>query len=92
MNKEINFSKGVRGKHSQMKLKVVGAVENVWAVCVTQAEENLVPLKLYKIELSQNSEEVKVQNERGNSQIYPKNWFAPLKVSPSTLGLIEKVS
>ena len=91
MKKEVDFSKGVRGKHSSMKLKIIGAVENVWAICVTQADENLIPLKLYKIEISKKSEEVKVINEQGKSTFYPKNWFAPLKVSANTLGLIEKV-
>lgn len=91
MKKEIDFSKGVRGKHSQMKLKVIGAVENIWAVCLTQADENLIPLKLYKIEISEKNDEVKVNNEKGKSKFYPKNWFAPLKVSQSTLGLLEKV-
>ncbi len=86
-----DFSKGVRGKHSQVKLKVIGAVEKVWAVCLTQADENLIPLKPYKIEISERSEEVKVQNESGKAKFYPKNWFAPLKVSQSTLGLLEKV-
>jgi hypothetical protein len=74
-----------------MKLKVIGAVENVWAVCLTQADENLIPLKLYKIEISEKNDEVKVNNEKGKSNFYPKNWFAPLKVSQSTLGLLEKV-
>lgn len=91
MKKEVDFSNGVRGKHSGLKLKIVGAVENLWAVCITQKSENLIPLKLYRIETSQNSNDIKVKNEKGETAFYPKEWFAPLDVSQKTLGLLEKV-
>ena len=91
MKKEVDFSNGIRGKHSGLKLKIVGAVENLWAVCITQKSENLIPLKLYRIEISQNSDDIKVKNEKGETVFYPKEWFAPLDVSQKTLGLLEKV-
>jgi hypothetical protein len=91
MKKEVDFSNGIRGKHSGLKLKIVGAVENLWAVCITQKSKNLIPLKLYRIEISKNSEEIKVKNEKGETAFYPKEWFAPLDVSQKTLGLLEKV-
>lgn len=92
MKKSVDFSKGIRGKHSNLNLKVVGAVESVWAVCVTQADKNLIPLKLYRIEISQNSAEIKVKNEKGENVIYPKDWFAPLEISTKTIGLLKKVA
>ncbi len=91
MKKEVDFSKGIRGKHSQLELKIVGAVENLWAVCVTQKSENLIPLKLYRIEILQNSEDIKVKNEKGETSFYPKKWFMPLDVSQKTISLLEKV-
>ncbi len=81
MKKEVDFSNGIRGKHSGLKLKIVGAVENLWAVCITQKSKNLIPLKLYRIETSKNSEEIKVKNEKGETVFCPKEWFAPLDVS-----------
>ncbi len=92
MNKNTDFSKGIRGKHSQMKLEIVGAVENVWAVCVSKQDENLIQFKLYKIETSANSEKVKTENEQGETKFYPKNWFAPLKISQNIIGLLEKAA
>ncbi len=75
-----------------MELKIVGAVENIRAVCIAQTDENLIPLKLYKIEIFQDSDKVKVRNESGKMSFYSKSWFAPLKVSQNILGLTEKVS
>lgn len=92
MKKEVDFSRGVRGKHSNLKLKIIGAVENVWAVCVTEKSENLIPLKLYCIEIAQNSKVIKVKNEKGETAFYPKEWFVPLDISKKTLGLLEKVA
>lgn len=75
-----------------MKLQVMGAVESVWAVCVTKTEKNLIPFKLYNIEIFSASDEIRVRNENGESAFYPKNWFAPLDVSKTTLSLLEKAA
>jgi hypothetical protein len=92
MKKSVDFNKGIRGKHSNLNLKIVGAVESVWAVCITQADKNLIPLKLYRIEISQKSTEIKVKNEKGENAAYPKEWFAPLEISTKTIGLLKKVA
>lgn len=92
MKKSVDFSKGIRGKHSNLNLEIVGAVKNIWAVCVTQADKNLIPLKLYRIEISEKSENIKVKNERGENAVYPKEWFAPLEISTKTVGLLKKVA
>lgn len=89
MKKSIDFSKGIRGKHAQMNLGIIGAVESVWAVCVSRKDSNLILFKLYKIEMSPNSEKVKVKNEEGVTEFYPKSWFAPLTISKSIIGLLE---
>lgn len=87
MKKEVDFTKGIRGKHAQMNLEIVGAIENLWAVCVTHADKNLIPLKLYKVEIS--TKDIKVKNEKGETVFCPKTWFVPLDISSKTLGLIE---
>lgn len=91
MKKEVDFSKGVRGKHSQLKMTIAGAVENLWAVCLTQKSENFIPLKLYRVEVFQNTDDIKVKNEKGETVFCPKDWFAPLEVSKKTLGLLEQI-
>jgi len=92
MKKEVDFTKGIRGKHAGLNLKIIGAAELIWAVCVTQADENLIPLKLYQIDSFANSDEVKVKNEKGETVFCPKTWFARLDVSPKIVGLLEKVA
>jgi hypothetical protein len=92
MSKSIDFSKGIRGKHSRTSLEVVGAVENVWAVCLSKTDENLIPFKIYKIEISSKSEKIKVKNEKGETLFYPQNWFAPLNISQNIIGLIEQAT
>lgn len=91
MKKEVDFSKGIRKKHAQMNLEIIGAVENLWAVCITHADKNLIPLKLYKVEISAR-DEIKVNNEKGETVFCPKTWFAPLNISSKIIGLIEKTT
>ncbi len=88
--KNVDFSKGVRGKHANITFDIIGEIKEVWAICVTQSDENLIPLKLYNIEILK--EKIKVRNEKGETINCPKTWFAPLDVSPKIIGLIEKVS
>lgn len=91
MKKEVDFSNSIRGKHAPVNLEIIGAVENLWAICVTHADKNFIPLKLYKIEISAK-DKIKVKNENGETVFCPKTWFAPLDVSSKMLGLIEKTA
>ena len=90
MKKNIDFSKGIRGKHASMDLKIVGPVESVWAVCISKSSPDLVPFKIYKIDICLALNEIKLKNEKGEVAFYPREWFAPVEVSKKTLGLLEK--
>lgn len=90
MKKEIDFSKGVRGKHSHANLKVLGAVKSSWAVCIETKEKSLIPFKLYQIETFSNSTDIRLTNERGEAKYYPATWFVPIQISKKTLGILEK--
>ncbi len=68
----------------------MGSVKSTWAVCVKRTDKNLIPLKLYNIEVFSASNEIRVRNEKGEITFYPKNWFAALDVSKTTLHLLEK--
>lgn len=92
MKKSVDFSMGIRGKHSGMNLKVLGAADVVWAVCLTKDSKDLIPFKLYRIEMFSNSDEVRSKNERGEIVYFPKAWFAPVEVSKQTLGLLERAA
>ncbi len=92
MKKSVDFSKGIRGKHLEMKLAVLGASDTVWAVCLAKKNKNLIPFKLYRIETFSEGDQVRVTNEKGETANYPKAWFAPLDVSKKTLGIIEKAA
>jgi hypothetical protein len=91
MKKSVDFSKGIRGKHAELDLEIIGAVEKIWAVCITKKEKDLIPFKLYNIERSRNSEQIKVKNESGKWAFYPAEWFALVEVSRKTLGLLDQV-
>jgi len=90
MKKSIDFTGGIRGKHAEMNLKVLGSAIFVWAVCLRQDAKDLIPFKLYRIEVFSNSEEIRSKNENDETVFYPKSWFAPVEVSKQTLGLLER--
>lgn len=90
MKKSVDFSGGIQGKHAGMNLKVFGDAEWVWAVCLTKDSKDLIPFKLYRIEVFSNSDEIRSKNEKGQTVNYPKAWFAPVEVSKQTLGLLER--
>ncbi len=92
MNKEVDFSNGIRGKHAKMNLEIIGAVENAWAVCVTKTDANLIAFKLYNIEKQPAKDEIKVKNEKGETVFCPKMWFVVVDISPNVVGLLESVS
>ena len=89
MKKEVDFSNGIRGKHAGIDLKVLGGAESVWAVCLTKDSRDLIPFKLYRIDVFSNSDEARVKNENGEIAFYPRIWFAPVEVPKKTLGLLE---
>jgi hypothetical protein len=90
--KEINFSKGVRGKHAGTALKVLGSGEAAWAVCVTDKAKELVNFKLYQIERFKGSDEVRVRGEQGEYSYFPESWFAPVEVPTRTRDILEKAA
>lgn len=92
MKKSIDFSKGVRGKHAELDLKVLGAAKQIWAVCVAKEAKDLIPFKIYRIETFTGSEDVKSKNEKGKTAFYPKDWFAPVEVSKKTEVLLKKAA
>lgn len=92
MKKSVDFSKGIRGKHVNMNLSVLGATDEVWAVCLNKDSKDLIPFKLYLVETFSGSDEVRSKNENGETAFYPKSWFEVVEVSKKTRGLLEGVA
>ena len=89
MRKSIDFGKGERGKHSGMKLEILGASETGWAICIHKAATNIIQFKVYSIETFSHSSEIQVTNETGKKAFYPKQWFESLDVPEKTLDLLK---
>ena len=92
MRKSVDFSEGQRGKHAGMDLKVGGAAETNWAVCIEESNRDLIQFKLYRVESYGNSPEVRVVNEAGEKSFYPKEWFETLDVPEKTLDLLKRAA
>lgn len=92
--KSIDFSKGVRGKYAKMNLRVVGEREETpqveWAICVTNKEKTLIPLKLYQITYHQTG--IKVVNESGKTLSCPQEYFLLVKLLKKEVELLNSVS
>ena len=50
-----------------------------WAICITNEDEELVPLKLYKIEVYPHLSKVAVTDEEGETLVCPQDYFLPVK-------------
>lgn len=66
--------------------------QNAWAVCVTSEDKNLVPLKLYKVEIFPQLSKAKVINKNGQAQFYPQEWFLPVKFAKNVKSVLEQVA
>lgn len=63
-----------------------------WAVCITNKAENLVPLKLYKVEFYPQLAKVKVLDDKGKAIFYPQEWFLSVEFAENINNVLEKVA
>lgn len=62
--------------------------QEIFAVCLeTDDRELLIPFKIYQIKL--RGEYVCVTDEKGESAVYPKNFFLPLQLPPETVNVLS---
>ena len=64
--------------------------ETVWAICVTDEDDALIPLKLYEIKLSKTSY-ISVVDEEGEKLLCPANWFIPVRLAPEVRQQVAKL-
>ena len=60
----------------------------IFAVCLeTDDRDLLIPFKVYQIKL--RGEYVRVIDEKGESAVYPKNFFLPLQLPSETINALS---
>jgi len=52
-----------------------------WAICVTDEDDALIPLKLYEVKVSKTGY-VSVTDEEGERVVCPAHWFIPVRLAP----------
>jgi hypothetical protein len=62
-----------------------------WAICVTDEDEALIPLKLYEIRLSKTGY-VSVTDEEGERVICPAHWFVPVQLAPEVRQIVADIA
>ncbi len=55
--------------------------QSTWAICITDEDDALIPLKVYEIKLSK-TDYVAVVDEEGEKLVCPASWFLPLDLQP----------
>ena len=65
--------------------------QNKWAVCVTSEDNDLIPLKLYKVEIFPQLSKAKVINKKGKAKFYPQEWFLPVNFAKNVKNVLEQV-
>ena len=95
--KSKNSDEGLREEYNLDELEIA-AVGNgwtrgsEWAICVTAENEELTPLKLYKVEFYPQLSKAKVVDKNGAAFFYPQEWFLPVKFAKNVKSVLEKVA
>ena len=58
----------------------ISARRKIWAVCVVDDDDSLVPRKIYEIEVSGGLSQILVTDENGEALLCPGDWFVPINV------------
>lgn len=66
--------------------------QSAWAVCVTSEDKDLIPLRLYKVEIYPQLSKAKVINKSGKAHFYPQEWFLPVKFAKNVKNVLEQVA
>lgn len=64
----------------------------VWAVCVSDEDDSLVPRKIYEVEIYPQLPNVRVIDEEGEAFLCPKEWFLPITVPQTLSQTLAKVA
>jgi len=62
-----------------------------WAICVTDEDDALIPLKLYEIKFSRTGY-VSVVDEEGERVVCSADWFIPVRLAPEVKQLVAELA
>ena len=61
-----------------------------FAICLTDEDEELVPMKIYKVIFHPHLKTCTVKDENGETLACPMEWFLPIKFSDNISKTLEK--
>ena len=62
-----------------------------WAICVTDEDDALIPLKLYEVKSSKTGY-VSVTDEEGERAVCPAHWFVPVRLAPEVKQIVAELA
>ncbi len=65
--------------------------QKVHAICITNEEDELIPLKVYSIVLHAQQQVCTVKDENNETLVCPLNWFLPVEFSENVERTLEKL-
>ncbi len=68
-----------------------GKIET-WAICVSREDNELVPLKLYRVEVYPHLSKASVTDESGETLVCPQDYFLPVKFEEEITDYLKKVA
>ncbi|MCI0392913.1 MAG: hypothetical protein MOB07_29630 [Acidobacteria bacterium] len=89
MRGEIEPSREFAYEVEVTKLRKDAATD--WAICVTDEDDELIPLKLYKIRFSKTGY-VSVTDEEGERVVCPAHWFVPVRLAPEVRQIVADLA
>jgi hypothetical protein len=61
-----------------------------YAICLTNEDEELIPLKIYKVIFHPHLKTCTVKDENGETLVCPLEWFLPVKFNEKISETLEK--
>lgn len=74
----------------EKKLGEDAANVKTFAICLSNEDEELIPLKIYQVVLSPRHETCTVKDESNETLVCPTNWFLPIEFSKNVEQLLEE--
>lgn len=74
----------------EKKLQNAPSGTKTYAICISNEDEELIPLKIYNVVLHQHLQTCTVKDENNETLVCPINWFLPIEFPENIEKVIEK--
>ncbi len=89
MRKEYDFSNGRQGRFAGVEFEVIGSQQSdpqskpheYFAVCITNENTDLTPMKIYKLLSAAGNSNVTVKGDKSETFVCPASYFLPLHLT-----------